>query len=35
MFNAAVISHPAEGDNSFEETVDVEEDTSALYGPSQ
>lgn len=35
MFNASVITHPQEGDTSFEETVDVEEDASVLYGPPQ
>ena len=33
MFNASVISRPS--DTSFEETVDVEGDSSALYGPPQ
>lgn len=33
MFNAAVISRPS--DTSFEETVDVEEDATAVYGPPQ
>ena len=33
MFNASVISRPS--DTSFEETVDVEGDSSVLYGPPQ